>query len=371
MIKPKHFFDTLLANNIDFFTGVPDSLLKNFLTCLKEHTTKEQHIVAANEGGAIGLAIGNYLATSKLPLVYMQNSGIGNTINPLLSLADEEVYAIPLLLLIGWRGEPNIKDEPQHIKQGKVSLDLLRSMQIPYEIIDAQSDYKKIISKQAKLALKESKPVAIVIRKNTFERYTIQKKEPNGISRESAIKTIVDELGSDDIIVSTTGKASRELFEYRFEKKQGHANDFLTVGGMGHASSIALGIALETKDRTVVCLDGDGAALMHLGSMGIIASMDVSNYLHIILNNEAHDSVGGQPTIGGIIDFKTIAKGLGYSHAFSVQTEAEIKRAIQTFKKNKKLTLIEIKVKKGARKELGRPTTSPKENKVSFMNLLK
>ena len=370
MIVPKDFYDALVANGIRFFTGVPDSLLKNFLSYVSNNTPKNKHIIAANEGGAVGLAIGNYLATGNLPMVYMQNSGIGNMINPVLSLADQDVYAIPLLLVIGWRGEPGVKDEPQHIKQGKVSLDLLKAMQIPYEIIDADSDFSQIIQKQTELALKESKPVAIVVRKNSFETYTLKTPTYNLMSREEAIKTIVDNIGKKDIIISTTGKTSRELFEYREEKKQSHDTDFLTVGGMGHASSIALGVAITTPND-VICLDGDGAALMHMGSMGIIASMKVDNFLHIILNNEAHDSVGGQETIGGEIDFIKIAEGLGYKHSIRVKTSEEIKAAILRYKKQKELSLIEVQIKKGARKDLGRPTVSPKENKKALMRLFR
>jgi len=295
MINTKQFYDSLINLDIDFFTGVPDSLLKDICAYITDETPKERNIISANEGGAIGLAMGYNMATSKIPLVYMQNSGFGNTINPLLSLADPKVYGIPMLLLVGWRGEPNIKDEPQHVKQGEVSETLLQSLNIPYSIISSEtSNLSKMLNDAMTTMRDQSTPYVILVRKGTFEPYSLKSENRTDfdLNREGAVKKIIDLISNEDIIVSTTGKTSREVFEYREEIGDSHEKDFLTVGGMGHTSQIALGIALSKPNRTVYCLDGDGAVLMHTGSLGIIGDLAPPNMKHIIINNGAHDSVG-------------------------------------------------------------------------------
>ena len=315
MIKAKFLYDSFKRNGVDFFTGVPDSLLKDFCSYVSDNSSTENHIISANEGGAIALAMGHYLATSKVPLVYMQNSGFGNIINPLLSLADRKVYSIPMLLIIGWRGEPGVKDEPQHVKQGEVSETLLKTLDIPYLIIsDKTENIDKVISGAIMKAKQNNEPFAILVRKGTFEPYVLKNKIVTNfdLNRESAIIKASDLLNDSDIVVATTGKTSRELFEYRAGKTAGHQRDFLTVGGMGHANQIALGIAVAKPKRTVYCFDGDGAALMHTGSLGIIGELKPKNFKHIIFNNGAHDSVGGQPTIGFNIDFCKIAESFNY-----------------------------------------------------------
>jgi phosphonopyruvate decarboxylase len=374
MINSKAFYDCLTGVGLDYFAGVPDSLLKDICGYITDNAPKEKNIIAANEGGAVGLAIGYHLATNKVPVVYMQNSGFGNIINPLLSLADKEVYSVPMVFIIGWRGEPNKKDEPQHVKQGRVNIPLMDAMELPYCILEDNIDAAAAQLKESlALAVKENRPVGILIRKGIFEPYKLQSELPTSfeMSREDAVKTLVDFLDEKDIVVSTTGKTSRELYEYREELNQGHAKDFLTVGGMGHASQIALGIAQQRKNRQVYCFDGDGAAIMHLGSMPIISSIGVEDYKHIIINNGAHDSVGGQPTVGFDIDFCAIAKASGYNYAVSVDTKEELQKELAIIKGNKLPCLIEIKVNKGARKELGRPKTTPKQNKVAFMDFIK
>ena len=313
MINTKLFFQNLVENNIEFFTGVPDSLLNSICSYITDNVSSKKHIIAANEGNALALGIGYYLASGKLPLIYLQNSGLGNIVNPLLSLADPDVYSVPMLLMIGWRGEPNATDEPQHKKQGRVTLKLLEAMEVPYQVlsIDTSDDQaKEIINKASKEALKNNAPFAIVIKKNTFSEYKIKKdKMVNSLLfREDAIKIIVDNLDDKDIVVSTTGFASRELFEYREKLKQGHNKDFLTVGGMGHANQIALGIAMQKPNRRVLCLDGDGSTLMHMGSLGISGNVECNNFKHIIFNNGAHDSVGGQPTVGYTQIFRVLPK---------------------------------------------------------------
>jgi phosphonopyruvate decarboxylase len=372
MIHVKDFYEELLDNQIDFFTGVPDSLLKDFCAYLTDNTNTTNNVIAANEGGAIGLAAGHYLATGKIPLIYMQNSGLGNVVNPLLSLADKEVYSIPMILLIGWRGEPGVKDEPQHVKQGRVTISLLQSMEIDHIIMDENTDFRIEIRNLITKCKLLSRPVAIVIRKNTFESYKLQNKhsDVSEISREDALNLVVSNIPNDSIIVSTTGMLSRELFELREKNGQNHNFDFLTVGSMGHASQIALGIAIAKPERNVFCFDGDGAVLMHLGGLGIIGNIAPKNFKHIVFNNGAHDSVGGQPTVAMNLSIVDIALASNYCFAERVISHENIKTSIRNLTEKSGPGLIEIIVKKGARKDLGRPTSTPIENKSHFMTEL-
>ena len=373
MIRPEFFIEALREKGIDCFAGVPDSLLKNICAYITDHFDAAHNIIAANEGAAVGLAAGHYLATGQPACVYMQNSGEGNIINPLASLTDQEVYNIPVLLLIGWRGRPGVHDEPQHVKQGKVTTGLLNVMGVNYEVLSKEEDKAtKQIEKAAK-ALANKEVFALVIEKDTFEDYKLQNVEMNDLtmSREEAIQTVAAALGEKDCLVSTTGMISRELFEYRAAMNQGHERDFLTVGSMGHASQIALGIALAQPKRRVWCFDGDGAAIMHMGSMAIVANKAPKNYVHVVFNNGAHDSVGGQPTVGLKIDLPRVARAVGYNHTYSVSTIEDLTDVLNEVKKNNDLSLIEVKVKKGNRKDLGRPTTTPIQNKDALMAFLK
>ena len=374
MIKPQNFFESLNQNGVDFYTGVPDSLLKDICSYISDYAPSEKHVISANEGGAVALAMGYHLASNKIPLVYLQNSGFGNTINPLLSLADPKVYSIPMILLIGWRGEPGVKDEPQHIKQGEVSETLLKTLDIPYKVISKEtSDINKIISDAINHARNNTAPFAILVKKNTFEPYLLKNKLKTNfdLSREEAIIKSVELMSGSEIIVATTGKTSRELFEYRALTKKGHYRDFLTVGGMGHANQIALGIALANPNKQVYCFDGDGAAIMHTGSMGIIGNLKCRNFKHIIFNNGAHDSVGGQPTIGFQIEFGKIAEAFNYCKVFKIEFSNDFKQIFIDFMNQSGPCLLEIVVNKGARKDLGRPTVSPNQNKQDFMSFLK
>ena len=376
MISTEYFFKNLLKARVEFFAGVPDSLLKNICSYITDNASSKNHIIAANEGNALALGIGYHLASGKLPLIYMQNSGLGNIVNPLLSLADPDVYSVPMLLMIGWRGEPNVKDEPQHKKQGRVTLKMLEAMEVPYQVLSVDTSdeqAKEIIKKASKEALKNNTPYAIVVKKSSFSEYKLKKDETANLPlfREDAIKIIVDNLDDKDIVVSTTGVASRELFEYREELKQGHEKDFLTVGGMGHANQIALGIAMQKPNRSVFCLDGDGAVLMHMGSMAINGNIKCDNFKHIVFNNGAHDSVGGQPTVGYTTDFQSIAKASGYDLVLQAETNDEVVKCIKDLKAFAGKVFLEIKVKKGFRKDLGRPTTTPKENKQNLMKFIK
>lgn len=378
MIRPEFFIEKLRENGIGCFTGVPDSLLKNICAYITDHCDAQHNIIAANEGAAIGIAAGHYLATGQPACVYMQNSGEGNIINPLASLTDREVYNIPVLLVIGWRGKPGVHDEPQHVKQGKVTTGLLNVMGIDYTVLSKEEEKAEAQIKKAVEYMQKNKEVyALVIEKDTFDAYTLQNVEKNNLamSREEAIQTVAAALDDKDVIVSTTGMISRELFEYRTAMNESHERDFLTVGSMGHASQIALGIALEKQDRRIWCFDGDGAAIMHMGGMAIVANKSPRNYIHVIFNNGAHDSVGGQPTVGLCIDMPSIARAVGYKASISVSTKDDLVKELSTLN-SKLLTLggpilIEVQVKKGNRKNLGRPTTTPIQNRDALMKFLK
>jgi phosphonopyruvate decarboxylase len=371
MIRPQFFYDTLASYGIDFYAGVPDSLLKNLCAYITDHADEQHNIIAANEGGAMGLAAGHYLATGQIPVVYMQNSGEGNIINPLTSLTDPDVYNIPVLLVIGWRGKPGVHDEPQHVKQGKVTTGLLNVMGIDYTVLSKEEDKAEAQIEKAVTYMQATKQCyAFVIEKDTFDAYTLQNVEKNDLtmSREEAIQTVAAALGEKDVIVSTTGMISRELFEYRTSMNEGHERDLLTVGSMGHASQIALGIALARQDRRVWCFDGDGASIMHMGSMAIVANKAPENYIHVVFNNGAHDSVGGQPTVGLKIDLPAVAKAVGYKQVYSVDNKEDLQKLLVVLGEGP--VFIEVKVKKGNRKDLGRPTTTPIQNKEALMEFL-
>lgn len=373
MVSVDKFYDTLQGSGVSMFAGVPDSLLKNLCAYITDHSDAGHNIIAANEGAAVGIAAGHYLATGEVPVVYMQNSGIGNAVNPLMSLADEKVYSMPILLVIGWRGEPGVHDEPQHVKQGEVTLPLLEAMQIPFVVLpdndeEALPAVKSIVDNCRML----SKPHAIVIRKNTFGKYKLQKEAVNDypLSREEALTRLVNAISSDSVVVSTTGKLSRELFELREARGEGHDRDFLTVGSMGHSSSIALGIALEKPERRVYCFDGDGAFIMHMGAISNIGALAPKNLVHVVFNNGAHESVGGQPTLGFGIDICAIARACGYKEAMTVTTAEEFDALAHRINSLEGPVLIELRVRINSRDNLGRPTTTPIENKVAFMGNL-
>jgi phosphonopyruvate decarboxylase len=372
-INPTDFYNHLVNHDINFFSGVPDSLLKEFCLCIDDSTSKDKHIITANEGNAIALATGYYLATESLPLVYMQNSGLGNAINPLLSLCDSDVYSIPMLVMIGWRGEPGLKDEPQHIKQGKVQLKLLKSMDIPYEIISKDDNlFPSKISNAVKIAKNKSIPVVLLIKRGTFEKYgkEIKKSDDTYMEREKALAIILDSLDDNTIVVSTTGKTSREIFEIRKKRRQSHQQDFLTVGSMGHCSSIALGIAISNPKRKVVCIDGDGSLIMHMGSLSTVGNIKPKNFYHILINNEVHESVGGQTTSARFINIPEIVKASGYSNVLSIDKTFNIAHQCQKLIKSKGPNFLEIKVKPGSREDLGRPTIDPVDNKINFMKFV-
>ncbi len=359
----------------DFYTGVPDSQLKALCNYLMATygIDPHHHVIAANEGNCTALAAGYHLATGKVPVVYMQNSGEGNIINPVASLLNDKVYAIPVVFIVGWRGEPGIHDEPQHIYQGEVTIKLLEDMDISTFVIGKETSDEQVETAMESFrdVLAQGKDVAFVVRKGALtDAPKVEYKNDNHMTREEIIQHIVRATGEDPI-VSTTGKASRELFETRVANGQSHKYDFLTVGSMGHSSSIALGVAINKPEQRIWCIDGDGAVLMHMGSMAVLGSNRPRNLIHIVINNGAHETVGGMPTVAGSIDLVSIARACGYPYAVCVDNFESLDAELEAAKGRNELSMIEVKCSIGAREDLGRPTTTAIENKQNFMEFLK
>ena len=375
-MKVSCFLDTCIACGIDFFAGVPDSLLKGLCDELfvRYGTEGANHIVAHNEGGAVALCAGHYLATGKPGLCYMQNSGIGNAVNPLASLMDPQVYGIPCLLVIGWRGEPGVKDEPQHIKQGAVTIGQLELLDIPFRILSADTTEDEFRAGFNELAamMKQGRTVAFVVRKGALKSdATASYNNRFTMSRETALGLILSHAGKEDAFVSTTGKLSREVFEYRESHGENHDRDFLTVGSMGHAGMIALRIAMDKPDRRIWCLDGDGATLMHLGALPVISQKRPPNLIHVVMNNCAHESVGGMPVCSGTLDISALASASGYPFVLKAESEDVLDAVLQEAVSIKNgPVLIEVCCACGSRADLGRPTTTPVQNRDALMSFL-
>lgn len=370
MIDPQAFYDELTKQGITYYTGVPDSLLSSLFACIADSSKPNFHVTAAHEGNAVALAAGYYLATGNVGAVYMQNSGIGNAVNPLVSLADQEVYRIPMLLIIGWRGEPGVHDEPQHVKQGEITTSLLDVMGIPWDVLEAQSNPQEVIAKSVKHIRNTHAPAAVLIRANTFSKYKLRMHESHHtLLREHVLEYILAHADPRDVCISTTGKTSRELYEIRVRRGE-EPRDFLTVGSMGHSSSIALGVALHAPGKRVICLDGDGAMLMHMGSLGVIGHIKPENFIHVVLNNGAHESVGGQPIGATELDIKSVALGCGYRSYLMAEDEAGLAAAWRQVSTRRGPVMFEVRVRTGSRDDLGRPASAPEENKNSFMRYL-
>lgn len=374
-MKAQEFIKTIEeVLEIGFYAGVPDSLLSTFTgEIMTKYGVSDTHIIAANEGNAVGLAAGYHLATGKIPCVYMQNSGQGNMLNPYASLLAPEVYKIPCVFVIGWRGEPGVKDEPQHVFQGEITQTLMEVLKVQTVIVTEEMT-PEVLGQKCKAVLtvlSEGKCVAFIVKKGALSSDNkVKYKNDFQVSREAALEELVKEIG-EDIVVSTTGKASRELFEIRERNAQSHKYDFLTVGSMGHSSSIALSIALQKKEQKVWCIDGDGALLMHMGAMAVVGTNAPNNLVHVLINNGSHETVGGMPTVAAHIDVKKIAEACGYKRILSATTLEEIVRVAREAKKANELTFVEIKTALGARSDLGRPTTTAEENKLGFMEYLR
>ena len=372
MLDCDAFVDALHGHGVEFFAGVPDSLLKHLCACLEGRIEPSRHVIASNEGSAVALASGYHLATGRLGAVYLQNSGQGNMINPLLSLADPEVYGVPMLLIVGWRGEPGKSDEPQHRKQGGVTIPLFEAAGIPCFILPQdETESVSCLDNAIGMAIAKSRPVALLVKSDTFAGYEAGKaKDPFETRREDVLHELAGAFRLDDVVVSSTGKISRELYDIRVAAEMPLGQDFYTVGSMGHSSQIALGIALARPERQVFCLDGDGALIMHMGSLATIGGIAPRNFRHVVLNNGAHDSVGGQPTVGFLVDLPGIAAACGYSFTKSVSRIEDLPDAISGLRQSDGPGFLEVRVARGSRSDLGRPTTTPAENKIAFMQRL-
>ena len=379
MVDPSSFLEDCRRLGVDFFAGVPDSLLKSFCAELAARAADPagglRHVIAANEGGAVALAAGHFLATGRPGLVYLQNSGEGNAVNPLLSLSDPAVYGIPMVLLVGWRGEPGVPDEPQHVAQGQCTIPLLDALRVPNEILPSEpAGATAALERAVALAIRESRPVALVVRKGTFAPGAKAPVRPDlsDLSREDALRALLAALPPRAFVVGSTGMISREIFELREHAAEPHDRDFLTVGSMGHASQIALGVHLARPDLPVVAVEGDGAALMHLGALAIVGRRADGHFFHVVLNNAAHDSVGGQPTVADSVDLPAVARACGYAVLPSASTLEGITAALaESPFEGPRPSFLEIRVRKGARKDLGRPTVAPVASKTAFMAALR
>lgn len=377
MIRPDDFVAALRAKGASLFVGVPDSLLKELSLVMQDVLPQGQHIIAANEGNALAISMGHYLASNKPAVVYLQNSGLGNLINPLISLADPVVYSIPALLLIGWRGEPGLHDEPQHLRQGELTINLLDQLEIPYKVVDCSCDFEEIVDTAWNDMEARNAPVALLVKRGSFSDAGIviseAKSEGNirnsSLIREEVIRKILELSNAEDCFIATTGITGRELFGLRASRGEA-PKDFLTIGGMGHCSSIALGVAISKPKTRVICLDGDGALLMHMGSVPVIGDFHPGNLVHVLLNNGAHESVGGQPTAAHSINFCQLAISCGYANIFRVNDLASLEAAWFEIQQSKGPSFVEVLIIKGSRPGLGRPSIAPKANKEAFMRHL-
>lgn len=369
-MRVENFIEEIKTLGIQTIAGIPDSALQPFCNYLNGETHEFRHFVPANEGAAVGIAIGNYLSTGKPACVYMQNSGIGNIVNPVTSLANEAVYDIPMLFVVGWRGEPGKKGEPQHCFMGKITRDILNVLQIPNAVLSADTAEEEIkkIFKEAGQALSEHKQYAVIVKRDALTS-DMGNSYQNAFTlcREEAVSAIIKSVSAEDVIVSTTGKISREVYEQCDKIVGHHRQAFLTVGGMGHAGMIAFGIAQQRKDRQVYCIEGDGAVLMHMGELVFLGKQQPENFIHICLNNDAHESVGGMPTGVAGQNFFEIARACGYPYAACIDSLRELKVELEKIRKMKKAAFLEVKVKLGARTDLGRPKESAVENRNNFM----
>ena len=353
MIKVKTLIDSLKKNNINFFTGVPDSVLKE-LSYFLQNKNKKNHIIATNEGSAVSIGIGHYLSKRKIPAIYMQNSGLSNALNPLISIAHEKVYSIPLILIIGWRGSPRVKDEPQHNVKGKITKNLLKLLNINFTIIRSESDLKKF-NNQIRFAKKNKSIVACLIEQGTLEKNDkIKKKSFYHLDKEIFLKYLLKKIPKKTKIVSSTGYNSRELMYIRDKYNIKNSDDFYMVGGMGHTSSVALGYSLSNKKKTI-CIDGDGSILMHLGSIKTVGSFAKKNFKYILLNNNTHDSVGGQSTYANEVNFDKLSKSLGFKKFYLIKDKKNLNITMKKFLSEKNLSFLEVKISNSKIKKLPRP----------------
>merc|ERR1712166_1510131 len=373
-IAPSALYETLGKNGIDTYYGVPDSLLKDFCSYVTDTAPEGSHIIAANEGTACGLASGYHLGTGKVPVVYLQNSGLGNVLNPVMSLMHQRVYSIPMLMMVGWRGEPGKKDEPQHAFMGECMEDIMKSMRMEYAVLPVNIAAAEVCVEEAAAYMnKEKAPFGLLIQKGVFEKYSLQTDpcpDKYPLQREEAIKLVAAALPTNAVCISTTGMPSRELYEHRVAEhgvEGATGRDFMCVGNMGHSSSIALGLAISQPNKPVVCMDGDGSVVMHMGALVTAGVHGPKNFKHVVFNNAAHDSVGGQPTFAYDFNIPQIAAASGYKATRTATNAEEIIQAVKWMNETEGPVCLEVRIRKGARGDLGRPKSGPIENKEQFM----
>lgn len=359
--------EALQAGGITFFTGVPDSLMKPLCAWVLA-LDADRHAMQANEGTAVALAAGHALDGRGVAAVYLQNSGIGNAVNPLLSLAAPEVYGLPMVLLIGWRGAPGHRDEPQHQLQGRVLCAMLDAMEVPrYTLPDDPAEALDLARRLPGEARRARRPVALLVPPEGIGPAVTTVPKPTlslagaPLRREEAIEAIVARAGQEAWVVATTGKTARELYAVRKTRGEEGQRDLLVVGSMGHASTIALGHHAAAPDRVVWCLDGDGAALMHLGAMPVLAAQAPARFVHVLFNNGVHESVGGQPLPVGPDLWAGLAAASGYVRVLRADTATDLQDALDTLPDPTGPVFLEVRVAPGSRPDLPRPSETPQD----------
>lgn len=368
-------FGTELKNlGFDFYSGVPCSFLKYLINYAINEC---DYVMAANEGDAVATSAGAYLAGKK-SVVLMQNSGLTNATSPLTSL--NYSFQLPVLGFVSLRGEPGLNDEPQHELMGQITGEMLTSMQVEWEYLANDIEEAKKQLQRANDAIENNKTFFFVVKKGTFDEVALKPQNltttfakeikhsnlPEGLpTRTQALEVISNWADNKTALLATTGKSGRELFE--IEDKP---NNLYMVGSMGCISSMALGLAMANPSKKSVAIDGDGAALMRMGNLGTNGYYHPDNLLHILLDNNTHDSTGGQATISQNIDFAMVAHATGYPVAIKVNTIDELREELNNWSANPKATFIHLRIAKGSPKELGRPTIKPFEVKERLMNFL-
>ena len=373
MVNLQSLFEALDRTGVKFFTGVPDSLLNDFCLYMMNNIPDSRHVMAANEGNAISIAAGNYMATGNIPLVYMQNSGIGNATNPLLSLTHDCVYGIPLIMVIGWRGDPSINDHAQHKKQGELTPVLMKDMDIPYEILDNDDTVIEKFTWAVNKAREISSPVALIAKKAILTQKEKKQVYPESplMNREEAVSAVIDVFGEDAVYLGTTGRATREVHEQLRMHGISEGHEWQNVGSMGHVSSVGLGLALALPDKRIVVFDGDAAVVMHMGSLATNCRYKASNLIHVVLNNGVNESVGGQQSAGQLIDLTGVAKSCGYRNVgHAIKTKEELQHVLKTLPGNDMPTFVDVYVRQGIRPDMPKLNINHKEQKEALMKYL-
>jgi len=351
MIDVRHFVDELIRQDANVFTGIPCSYLTPLIheVIARKET---RYVLASSEGDALAIASGIWLAGG-MGVVFCQNSGLGNMVNPLTSM--NEPFGIPALLLVTWRGKPGVKDEPQHKRMGEITPELLSLIGVEWELLPQEEGTAlEVLKRACNFIRRVQRPYALVMSRSTFTSdEDIAIPSSNYPSRSEALAAFLDNVDAGAVVIATTGKTGRELFT--LDDRCGH---FYCVGSMGYASSVAHGIALGSK-RRVYLLDGDGAAIMHMGNLTSIGSSHPANLIHIVLDNGCYDSTGAQPTASTSVDFVALALAVGYAQAQSCRSQGDFVLALRSHLPGTGPRLLHVPIRMGSMSQLGRPTTTP------------